>query len=197
MPHEPGVEEILYIWELKKAGKGERVRVSVIESGYWRHSHQQLLKQLDQCMRPDMPFGKGKSAGIGDVQYVAQNQDDSQTTAVFFTRGNLRISVQSVGKHPVDVTSLAKRLDGRLVKPPGKGEEKRGAVSAMESVEINMASAETATLLEALPAATLSSGMTRIIVDEGELKREGDTLYCISAKAGAKRAEILNFKLDS
>lgn len=195
MPHGAGVEEKIYMWEPKKGDKDQRLRVSVIESGYWRHTHQHLVDQLRHCMHGDMPRGTAKTAGIGDVQYIGQAEETKVTTSVFFTRGNLRISIHSVGKTPVDVTSMAIKLDNRLVKPPSETEKKKGTVMVKKPLTLKMKKAEKAALIDSLPAPEPGAGMTRVLMDDGELRRDGDVLYCISEKEGSKKAQILNFKL--
>jgi hypothetical protein len=196
MPHEQGVEEKIYLWEPKKDPDVRKVRISVIESAYWRHAQQHLATQLEHCMNSDMPRGKGKSGGIGDIQFLGQVLKTTSVSQVFFTRGNLRISVQSVGRKPVDVTIIAKKLDERLVKPPSASEKKRGVVAAKKPVRLKVKEREMTTVLDKLPAPRPGAGMTRVILDDGELRREGDVLFCVSEIAGLKKAEIFNYKLE-
>jgi hypothetical protein len=192
----PGVEEKIYMWQRKKSQEEELVQVSVFESSYWRHAQHHLMNQLHHCMRPDIPRGKGKTAGIGDVQYIGQAPESKDTTAVFLSRGNLQINIRSVGKKPVDVVSLAKKLDNRFIKPPTKTEEKAGLVSALKPGKLKVKKDERAVVLDTLPEPVSRSGWIKVNVPEGELRRDGDVLYYTCEKAGQKNVEILNFRLE-
>jgi hypothetical protein len=196
MENELGVGEKIYMWKRKKSQEDELVQVSVTESSYWRHAQHHLMNQLQHCMRPDIPRGKGKTASIGDVQYIGQAPDSKEIAAVFFSRGNLQINVRSVGTKPVDVVTLAKKLDNRFIKPPTKTEEKAGLVSTLKPGKLKVKKAERAILLDKLPEPTPRSGWTKVLVPEGELRRDGDILYFTGEKAGQKSVEILNFKLE-
>jgi hypothetical protein len=193
---ETGVTEKFYLWRPKGGKEDEMVQVAVIESHYWRHAQQHLLNQLEHCMRPDLPRGKGSLAKIGDVQYAAEIQEARTVGAVFFTRGNLQIAVRSVGTKTVDVQKFAKRLDDRLAKAPTKAEKAKGLVTSAEPVSVKVKKKLAVVLIDRLPEATPRSGLTRVIVPEGEARREGDTLYFFSEQTGDKRVEVLNFKLE-
>ncbi len=196
MESEPGVEETIYMWQRKKSHEEELIQVSIFESSYWRHAEHHLMNQLQHCMRPDIPRGKGKTASIGDVQHIGQAPKSEDITAIFFSRGNLQVTVRSVGSKPVDVVALAKKMDNRFIKPPTKAEEKAGVVSTLKPATLTVKKAKRAVLLEKLPEPIPRSGWTKVLVPEGELRRDGDVLYFTSEKAGQKSVEILNFKLE-
>lgn len=196
MENEPGVAEKIYMWKRKKSQEEELVQVSVMESSSWRHAQHHLMNQLHHCMRPDIPRGTGKTAGIGDVQYIGQASGSEDIAAVFFSRGNLQINIRSVGKKPVDVVTLAKKLDNRFIKPPTKTEEKAGLVSTLKPGKLKVKKDEKAVVLEKLPEPVSRSGWIKVNVPEGELRRDGDVLYCTCEKAGQKNVEILNFRLE-
>lgn len=187
--------EKTYIWKHKKSKEEELVQVRVVESNYWRNALQHLHDQLVHCMRPNIPRGKAKTASIGDIQHVGQTPTN-ETAAVFFTRGNLQISVRSVGKKPVDVVALAKKLDNRFLKPPTKTEEKAGIVSVLKPAQITVKKNERAVLIDRLPEPVSRSGWIKVITPDGELRRDGDVLYYQGEKAGPRNVEILNFKLE-
>ena len=196
MENEPGAAEKIYMWKKKKSEEEELVQVSVVESGYWRHSQQHLANQLHHCMRADMPRGKGKTGRVGDVQYIGQAPESGEVTAVFFTRGNLQVNVRSVGRKPVDVLELAQRLDNRFVKPPSKIDLKKERVRTLEPRAVTAKKDKKAILLERLPEAVPRSGWTKVIAPEGEVRRYGDRLCLIAEKDGRKDVEILNFTLE-
>ena len=191
----PDGSEKVYMWK-RKASKGEElVQVRVIESNYWRDALQYHHDQLMHSMRPDIPRGKGKTAGIGDIQHVGQTPSN-ETTAIIFTRGNLQISVSSVGLNPVDVTPLAKSLDNRLTKPPTKTDEKKMAVTRQKPLKIKSKKKEMTVLIDTLPEPIPRSGWTRILAAEGEIRKEDDTLYIVDEQGGDRAVEIINYKLE-
>jgi hypothetical protein len=196
MDNTPDVSEKIYMWKHKKSKAEELVQVGIIESNYWRHAQQHLYTQLANCMRPDIPRGKAKTASIGDIQHVGQEPSTNLTAAVFFTRGNLQINVRSVGAKPVDVVALAKSLDNRLIKPLIKTDEKKLTATRQKPLKIIAKKGEMTVLIETLPEPTPRSGWTKVLAEGGELRKEGDTLYLVDEKAGEKTVEIVNFKLD-
>jgi hypothetical protein len=193
--HSPDGSEKVFMWKCKASKGEELVQVRVIESSYWRNALQYHHDQLMHSMRPDIPRGKGKSAGIGDIQHVGQTPT-KKTTAMIFTRGNLQISVSSVGLNPVDVTPLAKALDNRLTKPPTKTEEKKMMASRQKPLKVKAKKKEMIAIIDTLPEPTPKSGWTRVLAAEGEIRREGDTLYIVDEQGGDREVEIINYKLE-
>lgn len=195
-PVETDVSEKLYLWQPKKDAPETLVQVAVIESHYWRHAQQQLLNQLDHCMRPDIPQGQGKLATVGDVQYAASAQGAKEIGAIFFTRGNLQIRVQSVGKETVDVANFARKVDALLTQAPTKTQESKGLVKALAPVKVKAKRAQLAPVIEKLSEAVPRSGWTRVMASDGELRRDGEMLFIEALHDGSKKVEILNFKLE-
>lgn len=192
----PDVSETIYIWKHKTSKEEELIHVSITESNYWRHAQQHLNHQLKNCMRPDIPRGKSSTAKIGDIQYVGQGASSDQTTTMFFTRGNLQINVSSVGFKPVDVVPLAKLLDSRLTKSLTKTDEKKFAATRQKPLKIKTKKDQMIVLIDTLPEPTPRSGWTKFLSQDGELRREGETLYIVDEKASEKEVEIINFELE-
>ena len=193
--HSSDGSEKVYMWKRKTSKGEELVQVRVIESNYWRDALQYHHDQLMHSMRPDIPRGKGKTAVIGDIQHVGQTPTN-ETTAIIFTRGNLQISVSSVGLNPVDVTPLAKSLDNRLTKPPTKTDEKKLVATRQKPLKVKVNKKEMTVLIETLPEPTPKSGWTRVMATEGEIRKENDTLYLVDEKGGDRSVEIINYKLE-
>ena len=193
--HSPDESEKVYMWK-RKASKGEGlVQVRVIETNNWRNALQYHHGQLMQSMRSDIPRGKGKTAGIGDIQHVGQ-APTNDIAVVIFTRGNLQISVSSVGLNPVDVTPLAKALDNRLTKAPTKTDEKKLAATRQKPLKVKTKKKEMTVIIDTLPEPTPSSGWTRVLAADGEIRKEGDTLYLVDEQGGDRTVEIINYKLE-
>jgi hypothetical protein len=119
-----------------------------------------------------------------------------ETTAVIFTRGNLQMSVSSVGLNTVDVTPLAKALDNRLTKPPTKTDEKKMVAKRQKPLKVKAKKREMTALIDTLPEPTPKSGWTRVLAAEGEIRKEGDTLYIVDEKGGDLTVEVVNYKLE-
>lgn len=193
--HAPNGSETVYMWN-REAGKGEDlVQVRIIESSCWRNALQIHHDQLMQSMRTDIPRGKGKTAGIGDIQHVGQTATD-ETTAMIFTRGNLQISVTSVGLNPVDVTTLAETLDNKLTKTSTKSEGKKQAATRQKPLKVTVNKKEKTVLIDPLPESTPESGWMRILTTDGEIRKEGNTLYLVDEQGGDRMVEVINYKLE-
>lgn len=195
MQDDPGTKDKVYLWKKKNTEK-ELVRMSIIETHYWRHAQQSLKDQLNNCMRPDIPRGSGKAGKIGDIVYIAGDRNSKEISTVFFTRGNLQITVKSVGEKTVDVVALTKKIDGRFVTPPTKTEQKRGEATVSEVTTVAATKSKPVVLFDTLPEPISRSGWTRISAPDGELRRHGDMLYWIPDKDGRKKIETVRFVID-
>ena len=51
-------------------------------------------------------------------------------------------------------------------------------------------------LIDTLPEPTPKSGWTRVLAAEGEIRKEGDSLYIVDEKGGDRTVEIVNYKLE-
>ena len=192
--HSPDESEKVYMWK-RKAGKGEGlVQVRVIETNNWRNALQYHHGRLMQSMRSDIPRGNGRTAGIGDIQHVGQ-APNNEVAVVVFTRGNLQISVSSVGLKLVDVTPLAKALDNRLTKSPTKTDEKKRTATLQKPLKVKTRKNEKTVLIDTLPEPIPSSGWTRVLASGGEIRKEGDTLYLVDEQGGDRTVEIINYEL--
>ena len=183
------------MWK-RKAGKEEGlVQVRVVETNNWRNALQYHHGRLMQSMRSDIPRGKGKTAGIGDIQHVGQ-APTNEVAVVVFTRGNLQISVSSVGLNLVVVSPLAKALDNRLTKSPTKTDEKKLTATRQKPLKVKIRKKEKTVIIDTLPEPIPSSGWTRVLATDGEIRKEGDTLYLVDEQGGDRTVEIINYKLE-
>lgn len=185
MENEPGVTEKVYIWQKKGSDAHASIRVSIIERHHWRDAQNQLHDQLWHSMRPNIPKGTGKLGKIGDINFIGQESD--VVAAILFTRGNISVSVSSVGDKLVDVSSVAKILDHNFSEPPKEEEikEKRAGIILPRSLQVK--EKESATVVEKLPEPTARSGWLKIIAPDGELRRQDDALVYVPATTGKKK----------
>jgi hypothetical protein len=186
---EPGLTERLFVWEKKGSEGKQLIRVGITETNEWRRAQAQLQTQLVYSMRRDVPRGKGKLAKIGDVSFAAQPEDAKEVASVLFTRGNLSVSVNSVGEALVDVASVAGKLDRAFSEPPSKKDLERKLVEDRSPKPLKLKKRERKRLIDELPERIIHNGWIKIIVPDGELSREDDSLVYESADAGAKQIE--------
>lgn len=180
------IKEIVYMWE-KKASKGAQVvRVSVAEMADWRNAQVQLKNDLQHSMRTDIPTGTGKSASTGDINFVAKAPQSKVVDRIFFSRGNVSITVSSVGTKVVDITAIANTLDSLLSEPPPSRDIEQGVVSELSPKTVKVEAQETTKVLENLPTASARGAWLKFIAKEGEFRREDDSLYFTAEKAGKK-----------
>jgi hypothetical protein len=196
METEPDHKTKVFLWKNKNSRQEELVQISVYESSYWRHAQYHLKDQLEHCMRPNIPHGKGALARVGDVLYAGEDPHSKRIAAIFFSRGNLQITVASAGKQTADVVKFVKKLDDRFVAPPTKDDRAAKIVRALKPARIKTRKTQRVVLVENLPEPVFRSGWLRVTVPDGELRRDGDILYYTCDTAGKKKVGILNFKLE-
>lgn len=181
-----GLNERVYLWE-KTGSKGhEMIRVSIAELNEWRSAQNHLHEQLRHSMRPNIPRASGKQAKTGDVSFVGQESDSKIVQALSFTRGNLSVTVSSVGDKPVDVTNVASMLDRMFSEPPQKDQIKKGTAKILAPEPLTAQKDKPVTVIERLPEAVPRSGWLKIIVPDGELSRQDDNVIYRADKAGKK-----------
>lgn len=187
MASEPGLNERVYMWE-KKGSEGRQVmRIAIAEADAWRRAQADLQNRLVYSMRRDIPGGKGKLAKVGDVRFTAAPEDSETVAATYFVRGNLSISIASVGTDPTDVSAVAANLDRTFSEPPKQREldDKRAEERSPKPLKVQQQ--ECVQLLEHLPEPLLRNGWLKVIAPDGEVVREGDELVYRSPKGGTKK----------
>jgi hypothetical protein len=83
-----------------------------------------------------------------------------------------------------------------LTKPPTKTEEKKMIASRQKPLKVKAKKKEMTALIDTLPEPTPKSGWTRVLAAEGEIRKEGDTLYIVDEQGGDREVEIINYKLE-
>jgi hypothetical protein len=178
-------EEMVYLWQSKADPQREMVRVTVAERDGWRQAQQRLREALAQSMRPDIPRGAGKLA-LGDVSFVGRDPQSDVPAAISFTRGNIFVSVTSVGERNVDVSDVAARLDRLLSEPPSRADlDKRRARERLKAATVGAGEAHV--VLEKLSTATPRREWLKIIAPDGELTLQGEALSYSSPDGGKKQ----------
>jgi len=185
----PQIGERVYVWQRKGSQGEEVIRISISELHHWRLALEQLRAQLSHSMRRDIARGGGRAAA-GDVSFAADGPKSGAVAAVTFTRGNVCVSISSVGSHEVDVRPVARGLDIALSELPQKKalKDRRQTVTRRA---VAVKARRGTPLFEQLSDAAPGGGWLKVVAPDGELSREGDALVYVSPNAGRKRVGIV------
>lgn len=187
MQNESGITEKVYMWQ-KKGSEGQQlIRIGIAELNSWNNAQNQLRNELQHSMRADIPRGTGKLADTGDVNFVAKEAKSRTIARLIFTRGNLTVSLASVGEKPVDVSKFAKALDTLFTEPPDASEVESGLVKELGPKTLQAKEKETVSIIEKIDEPVALGEWLKIIAPDGELKLEDKNLVYVSTKAGRKR----------
>jgi hypothetical protein len=184
------LKESVYIWQSKPDPGREMLRIGVGERNDWRAAQERLQEELSHSMRPNIPRGTGKLAVLGDVSLVARESVSDAAAAIFFARGNVFLSLASVGERNVEVSEFAIRLDRLLSEPPSRAELDKGRVRVRAPKGVTVRTGRAHVLIENLPATAPRGQWLKIIAPDGELTRRGDALIYSSPQGGKKQIGI-------
>jgi hypothetical protein len=185
-----GVTEKVYLWHPKADGERDMIRISIAEHDHWRSAQKRLHQELSHSMRPDIPRGTGKLGELGDVNYVGRDPQSDVPAAITFSRGNVCVSVSSVGERNVDVSDIAASLDRALSKPPAKADLAKGRVRVRAPKTAIVKAGEPYVVIENLQETARRGEWLKIIVPVGELTRKGDALVYVSPQSGQQQIRI-------
>jgi hypothetical protein len=106
---------------------------------------------------------------------------------VLFTRGNICVSINSVGEVNIDVSRIASGIDRALADPPSDAEQqkRRSVVNAPRSVTAR--ARQRVSLIKALSKSVPADSWLKIIAEDGEVSKKGDSLLYKSLASGRKR----------
>jgi len=194
MQEAPGVAENVYLVQGTRDQREDLVRIGIAELDNWRSAQERLLQELTQSMRPEIPQGTGKLARLGDVSFVARDPKSDMPAAISFSRGNVCVSVRSVGKKDVDVSVVAASLERKLFEPPTKAKVEKGLARMRRPAAVDVKADEACVLLENLPKAAPRGEWLKVITPDGELDRRGNALVFVSPQGGKKRIAIFALK---
>lgn len=187
------VKETAFFWSPDNSHDQEVVRIDVAELPDWRSAQKQLAASLEQSMRPAIPPGTGRLASLGDVNFVARAPQSDLAAATSFTLGNLCVTVRSVEKRTVDVSSIAVLLEKMLGDAPALKKSPKGggrSKTMKQSVKAKGERVLYSHLTKEIPDDT----WVKIIAPEGELRRDRDTLVFHGEKSGEVSIESYSFK---
>jgi hypothetical protein len=185
MHRDERLAETAYLLQEKSPdGARRQVRVGIHELPDWRAAHQQLLAILAHAMRPDLPRAAGRLAALGDVAFVAAEPRTDIPAAISFTRGNVAVTLSSVGGTTADVSPIAAAIDQALKDPPAKSPalRRRARPTPPETVEAAGA------LIDRL--SSHGDAWVKALVPDGELHRRGEALVYTPAEPGRKAVQV-------
>jgi hypothetical protein len=186
------VTEKIYMWQpTGGALPGALVRVSVAEMKDSSTAKNRLWRELKQSMRPQIAPGIGRLAAIGDINFVGNEPESEQAGGITFVRGNVCVTVRNAGDRPIDLSQFAKELDERLgpvLTPRTLGAKQ---VRPHEDRTLAMEADKTVTVIEAVDPAR---GWVKVVVPDGELRKEGNSVVYKADTSGAKQVQIYGGK---
>lgn len=182
--------EKAYIWQGANDPGREQIRIDVTERHAWRLAQESLSARLEECMRPDMPRGTKALAQVGDVVFVGRAAVTDVPAAVLFSRGNVCVSVASVGERTVDVSAVAFGVDRALGDSPSGKELELGEVRVQAPRVAAVRTNEAFVLIPSLQKAAPRGVWLKVVVPDGELARKGDAVVYVSPRGGKKEVGV-------
>jgi hypothetical protein len=179
-----------YFWESLSNPKHEMVRIDITERHYWRMAQASLHESLRESMRPDIPNGTKDLAQTGDVNFVGRVPESDIPAAINFTRGNIFLSINSIGDKSVDVSEIASYIDQALSIVPSKNMMLKEKIRVLKPTEVSAKTNETFVLIKNIRKLAAPETWLKIIVSGGELRREGDALLYVPDQEGKKQVNI-------
>ena len=181
--------ELAYVWVGNDDPDRSMIRVATAEFPDWGAAHERLLEDLRASMRSDIPPGTGELAALGDVNYVARDPETDVPASISFTRGNVMVTVRSVGDRTVAVGDVAVRIDRSLSRRPRRRQETRGQGKTV-SITIGVRRAQDShVLFKSLDLAAPRGSWLQIIAPEGELRRENEAVIYTADSPGEMTIE--------
>lgn len=180
----------VFLFENITNPKHEILRIDVFERFRWQQALQSLQQNLQSKMRIDIPKGTGNAESIGDVNYIAREERSDIPAAIFFTRGNLFLSLTCVGDTNFDVSDVAVRIDDELHLPPSKSELDKEKAKRIKPHDAVTDPKEPAVLISNFRKQFKKNLWVKIIVPDGEVyRRDGQLLY-ISPRKEKKTVNV-------
>jgi len=181
-----------YIFETPDNPKKEMMRVDITETYSWRSAQANLYKHLTESMRREIPHGTKELSKVGDVNFVGRAPESDIPVFISFTKGNLFISINSVGDKDINVSSIAIIVDEILGEIPTKSKIAKQKIRVLKPTQVVLKANKETVLIKSLKKAAPRGAWVKIIVSDGELSRRGDTLIYVSDKEGKKQVNIFS-----
>lgn len=183
---DPQTVETVYVLRPKDGPPEQLIRIGTAELSSWRAAQDYLTQLLDHTMRPDLPATTNE---LGDVAFVAKEQPSDAPAAAQFTRGNIAITISSVGEATASPLPLAAAIDRLLSQPVALLPHLTKFASRKKPQTVLPRGKLGATLVKDLPRSTGSAWM-KVTVPDGELLRKDKALVYVSGKKTKQSVQI-------
>jgi hypothetical protein len=193
MDGESGSPEIVYMWQKTGTKGNQLIRIGISEQNSWMNAHSALKNYLDNCMHPNFP----RSKNSGDVSFASRQPKAKGSNAIVFTRGNMQISVNSVGNVVCEVSNIASKIDQLLYDVPKKASVDSKAAKVFRKKEATIKKRGKYAVIDAISQNKDKYGWMKIISPDGELIREGDSLIYKPDSIGKKNINVIMKKDDA
>jgi len=179
--------ELVHMWQ--RGGGRELLRIQVAELADWSQALERLREDLQMSMRSDIPRATGALGKLGDIAFGARTPETDIPAAVTFVRGNVFVSVRSVGDRVADASPAASWLDEALSRPP-RPKDPAGKAIRTRWIETKPRRAGMEEIIVGRVAEATAEGWLKVLATDGELRRRGDSLIYVSGSAKPSRVEL-------
>jgi hypothetical protein len=161
--------------------KDRRVLIDVAECSSAEQAMESLVIRLEGNELAQLDKGPDD---LGTLSFM---HPEGLPPAVFFTRGNLCVSVVSIAKKPVDVIKLAHILNQRMHDQPKIARDIILLTPEQDHVKVGQA----VSVSYRLPWKLAEQGYLKFVVLGGSISREKDSLIIIGSKPGTLQLEVV------
>jgi len=166
------------VWNQLETGE-QRVLIDVTECSSAEEALESLVIRLEGNELAQL------DRGPADLGVVAFKHPEGLPPAVFFTRGNLCVSIISIAQQAVDVLALANRLNQRLHNQPKVARHTIELKPERDHAKVG----EAVSVSYQLPWKLAELGYIKFSVHGGRISREKDSLTITGSKAGTLQLE--------
>lgn len=163
------------------------ILVDVIETPSLSDSHEAVIDFISECQAPHLPEGKSRGIDVGDISFLSH---DEPISSILFARGNLVLSVRSVGSVDVAVDEFAQNVDYYLSeKPPPSDVEDTPEIEEFESERPRIRLHEKAALKIKVSDPLKRKLCYKFFSTGGKIIREKDTIFFYPLSVGKHEIE--------
>lgn len=160
--------------------RDSRVLIDVVECDSAADAVEALADRLEANQLAEVPKGPDR-LGLASFQHPA-----SVPPAVLFARGNLAVTIVSFGRKPVDVVSIARRLEARLDERPAAT-----LLTLPLKSELRAKPGQDIHFSYSMPKRTSEDSYVKVFVKGGTIARRDGELVTRASKAGEIEIEAI------
>jgi hypothetical protein len=118
---------LTYLWQRVEKDAEELIKIEIIESANWHRAHETLVELLGEHQALQIPEAKSKKVELGDIAFVGFGD---MIQSVIFTRANLVIRINSIGRKNVSIINESNQMDSLFISKPKPSE--KGVIPEIE-----------------------------------------------------------------